>query len=102
MMTNMLGSYIRSEIEIRMKRTQGLYGVISAYEERYHEHVRSRGRLCFSDLTLLLAGEGAMQLWDEDARQIIDFRLDARYDHWLLDEFQAEHLWMAWWGAQAL
>ncbi len=87
-MTDLLGSYIRSEIEIRMKRTRGLFAVISAYESRYQEHVRSRGRLCFSDLTLLLAGEGAMQIWEEDARQLIDFRLDARYDHWLLDEFQ--------------
>lgn len=87
-MTDLLGSYIRSEIEVRMRRTQGLFAIISAYESRYHDHVRSRGRLCFSDLTLLLAGEGAMQLWEDDARRLIDFRLDARYDHWLLDEFQ--------------
>ena len=84
----MVGGFIRDEIEIRMRRTQGLYSVISAYEERYQESVRSRGRLCFSDLTLLLAGQGAMQMWDEDERNLIDFRLDARYDHWLLDEFQ--------------
>jgi ATP-dependent helicase/nuclease subunit A len=87
-MTNLLGSYLRSEIEIRMKRTQGLYALVSAYEERYREHVRNRGKLCFSDLTMLLAGEGAMQIWDGEDRNLIDFRLDARYDHWLLDEFQ--------------
>ncbi|MCP5536469.1 MAG: UvrD-helicase domain-containing protein [Akkermansiaceae bacterium] len=85
---DMAGGFIRDEIEVQMKRTQGLYSVISAYEKRYHQHVRSRGRLCFSDLTLLLAGEGAMKLWEEDVRGLIDFRLDARYDHWLLDEFQ--------------
>lgn len=85
---DMCGAFLRDEIEIRMKRTQGIFSVISAYESRYHQHVRSRGRLCFSDLTLLLAGEGAMKLWEEDARHLIDFRLDARYDHWLLDEFQ--------------
>ncbi|MDG1358758.1 MAG: UvrD-helicase domain-containing protein [Akkermansiaceae bacterium] len=87
-MTSLLGSYIRSEIEIRMKRTQGLYALVSAYEERYRDHVRNRGKLCFSDLTMLLAGEGAMQIWNDDDRNLIDFRLDARYDHWLLDEFQ--------------
>ena len=87
-MTNLLGSYLRSEIEIRMKRTQGLYALVSAYEKRYREHVRNRGKLCFSDLTMLLAGEGAMQIWDSEDRNLIDFRLDARYDHWLLDEFQ--------------
>ena len=51
----MAGALVRDEVEIRIKRTQGLYGVISAYEQEYHERVRSRGRLCFSDLTLLLA-----------------------------------------------
>ncbi|MFK7909578.1 MAG: UvrD-helicase domain-containing protein [Akkermansiaceae bacterium] len=84
----MCGAFLRDEIEIRMKRTQGLYSIISAYENQYHDHVRSRGRLCFSDLTLLLAGEGAMQLWEHEDRNLVDFRLDARYDHWLLDEFQ--------------
>lgn len=85
---DMVGALVRDEIEIRIKRTQGLYAVISAYEQNYHENVRSRGRLCFSDLTMLLAGQGAMAIWDEDARSLIDYRLDARYDHWLLDEFQ--------------
>ncbi|MBT8045476.1 MAG: UvrD-helicase domain-containing protein, partial [Verrucomicrobiae bacterium] len=85
---DMTGGFIRDEIEIRMKRTQGLYSVIAAYEKSYQQQVRSRGRLCFSDLTLLLAGDGAMQLWEENARDMVDFRLDARYDHWLLDEFQ--------------
>ena len=87
-MSDLIGSYIRAEIDICMKRTRGLYAVMSAYESLYQGHVRDRGRLCFSDLTMLLAGEGAMQIWDEDERNLIDFRLDARYDHWLLDEFQ--------------
>ena len=29
-----------------------------------------------------------MAIWDQDTRNLIDYRLDARYDHWLLDEFQ--------------
>lgn len=85
---DMAGGFIRDEIEIRMIRTRGLYSVISAYEDRYREYVRSRGRLCFADLTLLLAGKDSMRDWDEAERRLIDFRLDARYDHWLLDEFQ--------------
>lgn len=87
-MSALIGSFLRGEIEARIKRTQGLHAVISAYERHYHEHVRSRGRLCFSDLTMLLAGQGAMAVWDPEARSLIDYRLDARYDHWLLDEFQ--------------
>ncbi len=84
----MIGALVRDEIEVRMKRTQGLYAVMTAYEQEYQQRVRSRGRLCFSDLTLLLAGQGAMAIWDTEARHLIDYRLDARYDHWLLDEFQ--------------
>ncbi len=84
----MVGALVRDEVEIRIKRTQGLSGVIAAYEQEYHESVRSRGRLCFSDLTMLLAGQGAMAIWDPEVRNLIDYRLDARYDHWLLDEFQ--------------
>lgn len=84
----MVGGFIRDEIEVRLKRTQGLHAVIDAYEQRYNRYVRSRGRLCFSDLTLLLAGEGALKIWQDEARALIDYRLDARYDHWMLDEFQ--------------
>ncbi len=88
LMSDLIGAYIKSEIKIRLKRTQGLYSVIREFETSYHKQVRSRGRLCFSDLTLLLAGEGAMKIWDEESRNLIDYRLDARYDHWMLDEFQ--------------
>lgn len=87
-MTDLLGLFISQEIEVRQKRTQGLYSVIDSFEQSYHKQVRSRGRLCFSDLTLLLAGAGAMKMWSDDARDLIDYRLDARYDHWMLDEFQ--------------
>ncbi|MBT8037022.1 MAG: UvrD-helicase domain-containing protein [Verrucomicrobiae bacterium] len=87
-MTELIGAYLKSEIEIRMRRTQGLHAIINTYEKSYHDQVRSRGRLCFSDLTLLLAGEGAMKIWEEESRHLIDYRLDARYDHWMLDEFQ--------------
>ncbi|BDS08876.1 DNA helicase [Oceaniferula spumae] len=87
-MSAMIGAFLKGEIETRIKRTQGLHAVIQAYENSYHQHVRSRGRLCFSDLTLLLAGQGAMAIWDPNSRDLIDYRLDARYDHWLLDEFQ--------------
>ncbi|MGJ8677711.1 MAG: UvrD-helicase domain-containing protein [Akkermansiaceae bacterium] len=86
--SDLLGSFIFQEIKVRQTRTQGLYAVINTFEQAYHKQVRSKGRLCFSDLTLLLAGAGAMKLWDEGSRDLIDYRLDARYDHWMLDEFQ--------------
>lgn len=88
LITEVLGIFISQELEVCQKRTQGLFSVIDSFEESYHKQVRSRGRLCFSDLTLLLAGAGAMKMWSEESRDLIDYRLDARYDHWMLDEFQ--------------
>ncbi|MGC4014341.1 MAG: 3'-5' exonuclease [Luteolibacter sp.] len=46
-----------------------------------------KGLLGFDDVKVLMGRWAG----DEDARvrrEIVDFRLDARYDHWLLDEFQ--------------
>ncbi|MDB4474473.1 UvrD-helicase domain-containing protein, partial [Opitutaceae bacterium] len=49
--------------------------------------VRRAGRLTFADVQRLLQpaadGSGA-----EHRRLLMDWRLDARFDHWLLDEFQ--------------
>ncbi len=77
----------------RCERTQGVAGVIAAYEDGYHRLVRQNGRLSFSDVQRLLAddqakgadglfgaaGAGSPDLW---------YRLDTRHDHWLFDEFQ--------------
>ena len=75
------------------ERTQGVAGVISTYEDGYHQLVRQNGRLSFSDVQRMLAdgqargehgvfgatGGGTPDLW---------YRLDSRHDHWLFDEFQ--------------
>ncbi|HVJ46667.1 MAG TPA: 3'-5' exonuclease, partial [Luteolibacter sp.] len=51
------------------------------------ERLRKRGLLGFDDVKVLMG----QWVSGEDARlrrEAVDFRLDARYDHWLLDEFQ--------------
>ncbi|MFZ4683030.1 MAG: UvrD-helicase domain-containing protein, partial [Terrimicrobiaceae bacterium] len=83
---------LRIEIEGRLARSRALYDLVARFEQPYQELVRQSGRLTFADITgLLAAAEGAV--WGGAAarpfdRQQMDFRLDATYDHWLLDEFQ--------------
>jgi ATP-dependent helicase/nuclease subunit A len=95
---------IGGAIKVKLRRTAGVWELLDIYERTYTDLVRRRGKLTFEDVQLLLAGnecvrrgaasgqviprlsQGAER--DEDARLRIDYRLDAAYDHWLLDEFQ--------------
>jgi ATP-dependent helicase/nuclease subunit A len=85
-----------AEIETRLRRTHGVWQLLDRYESTYAERIRRQGKLTFQDLALLLAGQGEgesgapllSQLPGGEDRLRIDYRLDARYDHWLLDEFQ--------------
>ena len=87
---------VREEIERRMEMTRGLYAVLSGYERIYHDSVRRGGSLTFADVQrLLLPAAGGPLLRSglssedqEELRLAIDWRLDAQFDHWLLDEFQ--------------
>lgn len=88
---------VGGELRARLERTQGVWALLKKYEYTWSRQVRRRGRLTFQDMELILAGhEFAVglprsilsQVPGTDQRLRIDYRLDARYDHWLLDEFQ--------------
>lgn len=97
---------INAELENLLSRTRGIFSVIHEYERTYGRLVRRRGKLTFNDLLIILTSaqaeldgepgaEGRMgsspllsQTPGSDARLDIDYRLDGRFDHWLLDEFQ--------------
>ncbi len=84
-----VGGEFRRHLEI----TRGIHAVMCGYEAVYHERVRRAGRLDFADVQRLLlpTASGGRTLScesNEDGRLLIDFRLDAEIDHWLLDEFQ--------------
>ena len=65
-------------------RTQGLYRLLAAYGREHRAHLARTGQLSFNDIAQLLApGQVPVQL-----RAQLDGRLDARFRHWLLDEFQ--------------
>lgn len=83
---------LRLELESHLTRSRALYDLVGRFEAPYQEMVRSAGRLTFTDITGLLASAGGA-VWGGQSlrpfdRQEMDFRLDATYDHWLLDEFQ--------------
>lgn len=71
---------VAEELDARLKRTQGVLGLLAVFEQRYNAQVRRAGRLTFADLPVLLNSR-------EDKLDI-EYRLDGAFDHWLLDEFQ--------------
>ncbi len=95
---------IGCEIESALSRTSGLGRILARYEDTWSRLVRGAGQLTFSDIQFLLGQAerddslGFPRLSTSPAheadevergnRLFIDYRLDARFDHWLLDEFQ--------------
>ena len=78
---------VAQELTIKLACTQGIYGLLWAFEERYDVQVRRAGRLTFADLPVLLAPcEGQPLLGSSQLD--LEYRLDGAFDHWLLDEFQ--------------
>jgi ATP-dependent helicase/nuclease subunit A len=84
---DMAGLAARCEFAAALQRTRALREVVAAFDALCQRRLRAKGMLQFNDVKLLM-GEWAR---GEDARlrrEAVDFRLDARIDHWLLDEFQ--------------
>lgn len=77
----------RCEMAAALLRTRAVREVVSVYDARCEKQLRRRGLLGFDDVKVLMGewvkGENARL-----RREAVDFRLDARYEHWLLDEFQ--------------
>ncbi len=85
-----LAHALQVEIGVALERTRGLQGLLERYDRLYAERMRAEGLFTFDDLARLL-GEGGRPPSRHAAapdRLFIDFRLDGRLDHWLLDEFQ--------------
>lgn len=75
------------EMAAAVERTRAVVDLVKRFDDECERRLRRKGMLGFDDVKLLM-GE-----WVEDEdkrlrREAVDFRLDARYDHWLLDEFQ--------------
>jgi ATP-dependent helicase/nuclease subunit A len=79
----LLLALLKPELEARLASARALHAILRRFEAAYDANVRRNGALTFSDIARLLAG-GAGSAWHRD----LEYRLDGRHDHWLLDEFQ--------------
>jgi len=90
----LLDRLVRTELQGAVRRTAGLFRVLQRYEALYDPIMRQTGRLSFTDAQHLLtaaneySGGAVLSRSAGAGRLYIDYRLDARLDHWLLDEFQ--------------
>lgn len=91
----LMAQVVNTEIGKAVERTRGSYSLLSRYSSEYERVTRSTGSLTFEDAQFLLtransASSGATlsRFQGGDGRLYVDYRLDARLDHWLLDEFQ--------------
>ena len=67
-----------------LEKSRALHRFMESFEDSYHALTRSRGKMTFSDVTDLLSEQVGSLDWMASA----GYRLDAKLDHWLLDEFQ--------------
>lgn len=85
----LIGRMLAGEAAVVFERTRGLAAVLADYERHHEAMVRREGRLTFDDVKWLLARGGPEGGEDSGRpRLAVDERLDARFDHWLIDEFQ--------------
>jgi ATP-dependent exoDNAse (exonuclease V) beta subunit len=75
------------ELAAAVARTRAVAELVAHLDGECERRLRRKGLLGFDDVKML------MGRWTRDEesrvrREAVDFRLDARYDHWLLDEFQ--------------
>jgi ATP-dependent helicase/nuclease subunit A len=79
------------ELRRRLEVTQGIHAVLRGYDALYDALVRRAGKLTFADVERLLhpgTGRVLARTGEGGGRLLLDYRLDAEIDHWLLDEFQ--------------
>ncbi|MFU8847633.1 MAG: UvrD-helicase domain-containing protein [Opitutales bacterium] len=86
----LLHSLYADALQQILERSQGLYQFVREYESVYADLVRGAGLISFADITTLLAerADDAHTLDALDWRSQVAYRIDQRFDHWLLDEFQ--------------
>ncbi len=74
---------IGEELKIHGIRTQGIYSLLTKVVNSYRKQVLEKGGITFSDLPLLLSNKE-----NELAQLNREYRMDRKYQHWMLDEFQ--------------
>jgi len=80
----LLLALLKPVYESLLEKSASLRSFMEEFERSYHALTRRRGRMTFSDVTDLLSSQVGSPDWMASA----GYRLDAKLDHWLLDEFQ--------------
>ena len=75
---------LKPEFESLLQRSRSLHALMQKFEESYSALVRSAGLVTFGDITDSLARKAGDEAW----RLSAGYRIDQKFDHWLLDEFQ--------------
>jgi ATP-dependent exoDNAse (exonuclease V) beta subunit len=82
-----LGLLAGCELAAAVERTRAVAELVACFDRECERRLRRRGMLGFDDVKVLM-GEWSRSEEARLRRELVDFRLDGRYDHWLLDEFQ--------------
>ena len=80
----LLHTLLKPVYQTLLEKSAALHRFMESFEDSYHALTRSRGKMTFSDVTDLLSEQVSSLDWMASA----GYRLDAKLDHWLLDEFQ--------------
>ena len=81
--------YLSCILKAKLHETRGIYKALNLYNEEYFYFVQNNGLLAFDDILSFLQGMALTSKSLKEPNQLyIDYRLDCRYDHWLIDEFQ--------------
>jgi len=91
----LIARVVNTEIEKAIQKTRGSYSLLGQYNTEYERLTRSSGSLTFEDAQFVLTqantssgGATISRMQGAEGRLYVDYRIDARLDHWLLDEFQ--------------
>lgn len=81
-LARLLARIANDAVRHKLALVEGMSVFLTAYESLVDRHLRRAGRLSFGDVAMLLRPERF------ELRGLLDYRLDTRLDHWMLDEFQ--------------
>jgi ATP-dependent exoDNAse (exonuclease V) beta subunit len=81
---DLLHAALKPEFQSLLLRSRSLHAFMKKFEETYSALVRSTGLITFGDITDSLA----QKVEDDTWRATAAYRIDQKFEHWLLDEFQ--------------
>jgi ATP-dependent exoDNAse (exonuclease V) beta subunit len=77
----------KAEMASACASTRAVAEVIGMFDQVCERRLRRKGKFGFDDVKAKM-GEWTLQEDKRLMREALDYRLDAKYQHWLLDEFQ--------------